>query len=140
MKKKCIPEGCCRTAQCIVVGHVGFKLGKVPALVDTGAQFSCIGSDVIEYLYLRGEHWLSLCSVTCLLADGRKGQVSNAAKFHVGLLSFSWNHEFKILNEDPFPVILGMDFLQRKQMKGGFMFQNVHLCLCTQSCGVIFPR
>ena len=93
------------------------KLGKVPALVDTGAQFSCIGSDVTEYLYLRGEHCVfSLCSVMCLLADGRKGQVSNAAKLHVGLLPFSWNHEFKIFNEDPFPVILGMDFLQRTQM------------------------
>jgi len=33
---------------------LNFKLGKVPALVDTGAQFSCIRADVIEYLYLRG--------------------------------------------------------------------------------------
>ena len=104
-----------------------FKLGKVPALVDTGAQFSCIRADVIEYLYLRGEHCVfSSCALTCLLTDGRKGRVSNAAKLHVGLLAFSWDHEFKILNEGPFPVILGMDFLQRTQMR-------VDLCLRTYS-------
>ena len=75
-----------------------FKLGKVPALVDTCAQFSCIRADVIEYLYLRGEHCVFLsCALTCLLADGRKGQVSNAATLHVGLLAYSWNHEFKFL-------------------------------------------
>ena len=35
----------------------------------------------------------------------------------MGLLAYSWNHEFKILNEGPFPVILRMDFLQRTQMR-----------------------
>jgi hypothetical protein len=78
---------------------LNLKMGQVPALVDTGAQFSCIRWDVIEYLYLKGEHCVFLpCSVTCLLAEGRKGQVSNAVKLHVGLLSFSWDHEFKVLN------------------------------------------
>ena len=43
-------------------------------------------------------------------------QVSNAVKLHIGLLSFSWNHEFKILNGGPFPAILGLDFLQLTQM------------------------
>ena len=86
--------------------------------MDTGAQFSCIRSDVIEYLYLRGERCVfSPCSVTCLLADGRKGQVSNAVRLHVGLLSFSWDQEFKILDEGPFPAILGLDFLQHTQMR-----------------------
>ena len=97
---------------------LNFKLGKVPALVDTGAQFSCIRADVIEYLYLRGERCvLSTCALTCLLANGSKGQVSNVATMHVGLLGYTWNHEFKVLNEGPFPIILGLDFLRRTQMK-----------------------
>ena len=90
----------------------------MPALVDTGAQFSCIRSDVIEYLYTRGGSCDFLpCSLTCLLADGRKAQVNNAAKLHVRLLAFSWDHELKILDEGPFAAILGMDFLARTQMR-----------------------
>jgi hypothetical protein len=92
-------------------------LEELPALIDTGAQFSCIRADVVEYLYLRGETCVfTSCSVTCVLADGKKGHVSNAAKLHVGLLSFAWDHEFKVLNEGPFPAILGLDFLNRTQM------------------------
>jgi hypothetical protein len=32
-----------------LVGHVELQVGKVPALVDTGAQFSCVRSDVTEF-------------------------------------------------------------------------------------------
>jgi hypothetical protein len=85
------------------------KVGKVPALVDTGALFSCVCSDVVEYLYLTGEPCVfTPCSVMCLLADGWRGKVTNMVKLHVRLLSFSWDHEFKILNEGPFPAILGL--------------------------------
>ena len=31
------------------------KTGRVPALVDKGAQFSCIRADVAEFLFLMGE-------------------------------------------------------------------------------------
>jgi hypothetical protein len=72
----------------------------------------------VEYLYLRAEPCVfTSCSVTCVLVDGKKVHVSNAAKLHVGLLSFTWDHEFKVLNEGPFPVILGLDFLNRSQMR-----------------------
>ena len=89
----------------------------MPAIVDTGAQFSCIRVDVIEYLHLSG-HPASVFpwDVNCLLADGTKGHVANAVKLHFGLLSFSWTQEFKILQNGPFPAILGLDFLQRSQM------------------------
>jgi hypothetical protein len=66
------------------------RVGKVPALVDTGAQFSCVRSDVAEYLYLRGEPCtFTLCRVTCSLADGRRCEVTDAVNLHVKLLSFS---------------------------------------------------
>ena len=96
---------------------LNLKERNIPAIVDTGAQFSCIRSDVVEYLHLTGEPCSFLtCHLSCLLADGTKGQVSNAVRLHVGLLSFSWTHEFKVLNDGPFPAILGLDFLQRTQM------------------------
>jgi hypothetical protein len=31
------------------------KLGEVPAMIDTAAQFSCVRFDVAEFLYLLGE-------------------------------------------------------------------------------------
>ena len=97
---------------------LNFKVGRVPALIDPGAQFSCVRSDVVDYLSQRGEDCTFLpCSVTCLLADGSKVQVIGAVRLHVRLLSFSWDHEFKILNDGPFPAIFGMDFLRRTQMR-----------------------
>jgi hypothetical protein len=42
--------------------------------------------------------------------------VTNAVRLHVKLLDFAWNHEFKVLNGGPFPVILGPDFLSRTSM------------------------
>ena len=50
------------------------KVGKLPAIVDTGAQFLCVRSDVAEYLSLTGDHCSFMpCSVICLLTDGKKG-------------------------------------------------------------------
>jgi len=93
------------------------KERSLPAIIDTGAQFSCIRSDVSEYLHFTGEPCSFLsCHVSCLLADGTTSQVSNAVKLHVGLLSFSWDFEFKTLNNGPFPVILGLDFLRHTRM------------------------
>ena len=72
---------------------------------------------MVEYLHLTG-HPASVfsCNVNCLLADGTRGRVTNAVKLHFGLLSFSWTYEFKILQNGPFPAILGSDFLQHSQM------------------------
>jgi len=97
---------------------LNFKVGKVPALVDTGVQFSCVRSDVIDYLYLRVEDCTVLsCSLPCLLADRSKAQVKDAVSLHVRLLIFSRDHEFKVLNGGPLQAILGIDFLQRTQMR-----------------------
>jgi hypothetical protein len=79
---------------------LSLKGRNIPAIVDTGAQFSCIRSDVVEYLYLTGEPCsFLLCYVSFLLANGTMGQVSNAVKLHVSLHFFSWNHEFKVFND-----------------------------------------
>jgi len=60
------------------------KTGKVPALVDTGAQLSCIRSDVAEFLYLREKTCaFSSCSLSCLLADGKQCEVTDAQKLQV---------------------------------------------------------
>jgi hypothetical protein len=92
--------------------ELGLRTEKFPALVDTGAQFTCLRSDVVEYLYMRGERCtFSHCVFPCLLADGTKTQVNDAVKLHVRLLSFSWDHEFKILKDGHFTAIVGMDFL-----------------------------
>jgi hypothetical protein len=93
------------------------KKGKFPALLDTGAQFSCVRSDVVKFLFHSGEPCRFLaCSVPCLLADGKVSEVKDAVKLEVKILTYSWQHEFKILPMSPFPAILGLDFLQRTQM------------------------
>jgi len=97
--------------------NLELKVGKVTALIDTGAQFSCIRSDVAEFLKLREEPFVvTSCCVTCLLADGQRCEVTEAAKLHVKLLSFSWEHELKVLGGGPFPAILGLDILDCTKM------------------------
>jgi len=44
------------------------------------------------------------CSMTCLLVDGQRCEVTEAVKLHVKLLSFSWDDEFKVLRGGPFPA------------------------------------
>ena len=97
--------------------ELSLRTGKFPALVDTGAQFSCLRSDVVEYLYTRGERsTVSPCVFSCLLAEGNKTQVNDAVKLNVRLLSFSWDHEFKISKDGHFSAIVGMDILQRTRI------------------------
>jgi len=94
-----------------------FKIGEVPALIDTGAQFSCIRTEVLEYLFLRGQPCkFSLCSLSYTLADGTRHRIRDAVNLHVKLLGFAWDHELKVLGGGPFPVILGLDFLCRTRM------------------------
>jgi hypothetical protein len=78
-------------------------------LIDTGTQFSCIRSDVAEFLYLMEEPCVfTSCSLMCLLADGQRCEVTDAVRLHVKILSDSWNSEFKILGGgDPFLLFWG---------------------------------
>jgi hypothetical protein len=60
---------------------------NVPALVDTCTQFSCLRSDVVDYLYMRGESCtFSHCVFPFLLADGTKTQVNEACSVAFVLL------------------------------------------------------
>ena len=96
---------------------LSLKVGQVLALVDTGAKFSCVQSDVIEYLYLANKLCkFCSCSVSCTLTDWTHCKVTNAVRLHLKLLKFMWDHEFKVLDAGPFPVILGLDFFTWTQM------------------------
>jgi len=78
------------------------KSGSIPALVDTGAQFSCIRTEVAEYLRRVGEPCVfEPCLVGCILADGTRCDVTNSVRLQVKLSDFTWKHEFKLLNGGP---------------------------------------
>ena len=84
---RCFSEGRGYSSGYIILDCFVFKHRKVPAIVDTGAQFSCLLSDVVEYLHKRGERCtFSPCVFPCLKADGTKTQVNDAVKLHVRLL------------------------------------------------------
>ena len=98
--------------------ELGVNAGFLPALIDTGAQFSCIRGDVVSKLRGKGKSCrLIPCDVMCLMADGQTSHIDRAVVVRVRLLSFSWRHDFKILDGGPFPAILGLDFLRKTQMR-----------------------
>jgi len=65
-------------------------VGRIPVLVDTGAQFSCLRTDVVEYLHMRGQaSKFSECTLLCMLAVGTRTKISDSVTLHVRLLNFS---------------------------------------------------
>ena len=74
------------------------KSGNIPALVDTGAQFSCMRTEVAEYLRQVGEPCVfEPCLVGCILAEGTRCDVTNSVRLQVKLSDFTWKHEFNPL-------------------------------------------
>ena len=58
---------------------------------------------------------------------------TNSVRLQVKLLDFTWKHEFMVLNGGPFPLILGLDFLQLTSMvvdmaSRTFSFRFVQQC------------
>ena len=85
-----------------------FKTVQIPSLVDTGAQFSCIRKDVVQSLIDLGlKVKRSECRLTCHLANGLSCEIREMVQLHFLLGTFSWTHQFKILQEGPFVIILG---------------------------------
>jgi hypothetical protein len=58
----------------------------------------------------------SLCDLSCILANGSIFRVKETVSLHVKLSGFSWDHNFKVLNVAPFPLILGLNFISRTRM------------------------
>ena len=50
------------------------------------------------------------------LANGLSCEIREMVQLHFLLGTFSWTHQFKILQEWPFAIILGLDFLGHSQM------------------------
>lgn len=96
---------------------------------------------MLEYLFLRGQPCkFSSCGVSCTLADGTRCRVRDAVKLRVKLLGFAWDHEFKVLERGPFPVILGLDFLCRTRMVGDVSSRKYSLGFAPARCGVFGSR
>jgi hypothetical protein len=58
----------------------------------------------------------SECRLSCHLANGLSCDTRETVQLHFLLGTFSWTHQFKILQEGPFAIILGLDFLSHSQM------------------------
>ena len=65
--------------------------------------------------------------------------MGNAVRLRVGLLRFTWNYEFKILEESPFPIILGLDFLTHPDVSG-FVRYAVQICFCSRDGRLPLPE
>jgi hypothetical protein len=76
--------------------------------------------EVAEFAYLMS--LVCLGHVPFFVPWRMNKSVTNAVGLHVRLLTFTWNHEFKVLKGGPFPVILGLDVLDRTLVDVGSKF------------------
>ena len=49
----------------------------------------------------------SSCQLSCHLANGLFCDAKDMVQLHFLLGTFSWNFQFKILEDGPFPILLG---------------------------------
>jgi hypothetical protein len=78
---------------------LNFKVGEVPSLVDTGAQFSCIRRDVMQTLSELGvKTKKSSCRLMCHLANGLRCVIRETVQLHFLIGKFSWN--FQLFKKD----------------------------------------
>jgi hypothetical protein len=96
---------------------VNFKVGSVLSLVDTGAQFSCIRRDVLKELIDKGlKVRTNTCQLSCHVVDGSKCEITEAGMIRCSVGSRTYNFHFKVLEEGPYKVILGLDFFTTAQI------------------------
>jgi hypothetical protein len=96
---------------------LNFKVSEVLSLVDTGAQFSRIRRDVMQTLVELGVRvQKGTCKLSCHLANGLSCEIRETVKLHFLQGTFSRSFQFKILEQGPFPILLGLDFLSYSKM------------------------
>jgi hypothetical protein len=100
--------------------------------VDIGVQFSCIHRDVMQTLAELGmKAKKNSCWLSCHLANGLHCNETEMVQLHFLLGTFSWNFQFKILEGDPFPIILGLDFFPPHSKSDGSRRQRILLPFCS---------
>lgn len=130
-----LPKVTAATSTVSLWAMLEFKTGNVPAFVDTRAQFSCVRSDVIEFLYMREKHFtFSSFSVSCFLKNGQRCEVTNVVKINIKTYLLSWDYEFKILRGCPFPLILRLDFLNHIKLLVHVDTRKFFLWNCPDCC------
>jgi hypothetical protein len=75
-------------------------------------------------------------------ADGTRCAIKDAVQLNVGLVNFSWDHEFKILNGGPFLFIFRLDFLRKTAMvvdaaSHSFSFRFASQCVTRFGRGLV---
>jgi hypothetical protein len=96
---------------------VKFAVGNVKALVDTGAQFTCIRRDVLTDLSNKGLKVKSeQCGILCHGVDGSACRITETAIIRCSVGPCTKNFQFKVLDEGPYQAILGLDLFTKAQL------------------------
>jgi hypothetical protein len=90
---------------------------RVKALVDTGAQFTCIRRDVVNDMSRRGLDAITEpCEIVCHGVEGSKCQIKETITLRCSVGPCTKRFQFKILDKGPYEAILGLGFLTETQM------------------------
>ena len=117
----------------------GTAHGATAILIKNGIKHYLHGHHNLEYLQATSvtvEDWVGPLTIAAIYCPPQRYHQSRTIPT---LLSFLWNHEFKILNEGPFPVILGMDFLQWTQMRVDLCSRTYTFAFAPSRVGLFSP-
>ena len=113
------------------------QMEKVAALVDTGARFTCIRVELAEFARSMG-HRVDSSPVLLLVPWRTVGNVvTETVKLHVKLLSFWWDHEFKVL-KGVFSRNFKIRFFGIHLNVSGCGLPDILLCICSRRDGVVW--
>jgi hypothetical protein len=90
---------------------------RVKALVDTGAQFTCIRRDVVNDMARQGLKVKSEpCEIVCHGVEGSKCQIRETITLRCSVGPCTTRFQFKVLDKGPYEAISGLDFLTETRM------------------------
>lgn len=90
------------------------------ALLDSGAFCSCVATSLLARLVVNRKKFKEV-SIMCRGFQLKHWVATKKVSLQLKIDDLTWEHDFLVLEDPPFPVILGVEFMKRSGMQLDFV-------------------